>query len=181
MSSSGPGRAAGIAHDLSNFCFVYPRVTITARDRIFIHQERFRNLVLLILESLGSTELFFILVMALIFFGPRKLPQLSRTLGKNLASFRRASDDFKRTWYQEVNLEEMAGNGDNSIKPPKVHSSLEQPPKQSEGQPLQPATIRPVDADQVISRQPANKETPSAADVTVPETQSAPTRKSDWL
>ncbi len=52
---------------------------------------------LLILESLGSTELFFILIMALVFFGPRKLPQLSRSLGKNLAEFRRASEDFKRT------------------------------------------------------------------------------------
>ena len=61
----------------------------------------------LILESLGSTELAFILVMALVFFGPRKLPQLSRTLGKNLASFRRASEDFKRTWDKEVTLEEL--------------------------------------------------------------------------
>ena len=62
---------------------------------------------LLILESLGSTELFFILVMALVFFGPRKLPQLSRTVGKNLAEFRRASEDFKRTWEREVALEEL--------------------------------------------------------------------------
>ena len=51
-------------------------------------------MVLLILESLGSTELVFILVMALVFFGPRKLPQISRKLGKNLAEFRRASEDF---------------------------------------------------------------------------------------
>ena len=59
----------------------------------------------LILESLGSTELLFILVMALVFFGPRKLPQLSRSLGKSLAEFRRASDDFKRTWEREVAME----------------------------------------------------------------------------
>ncbi len=62
---------------------------------------------LLILESLGSTELVFILIMALVFFGPRKLPQISRSLGKNLAEFRRASEDFKRTWDREVNLEEL--------------------------------------------------------------------------
>jgi Tat protein translocase TatB subunit len=62
---------------------------------------------LLILESLGSTELLFILIMALVFFGPRKLPQLSRSLGKNLAEFRKASEDFKRTWEKEVNLEEF--------------------------------------------------------------------------
>jgi TatA/E family protein of Tat protein translocase len=63
-------------------------------------------LFLFILESLGSTELVFILIMALVFFGPRKLPQISRSLGKNLAEFRRASEEFKRTWDREVSLEE---------------------------------------------------------------------------
>ena len=60
---------------------------------------------LFILDSLGSTELIVILAAALIFFGPRKLPQLSRQLGKSLSEFRRASDDFKRTWEREVNLD----------------------------------------------------------------------------
>lgn len=58
-----------------------------------------------ILDSLGSTELIFILIVALIFFGPRKLPQLARSMGKGLAEFRKASDDFKRTWEREVALE----------------------------------------------------------------------------
>ena len=59
----------------------------------------------LILDSLGSTELLFILVVALIFFGPRKLPQLARSMGKGMAEFRKASEDFKRTWEREVDLE----------------------------------------------------------------------------
>ena len=59
----------------------------------------------LILETLSSTELLFILVIALIFFGPRKLPQLARSMGKGLAEFRKASDDFKRTWEREVAME----------------------------------------------------------------------------
>jgi len=58
-----------------------------------------------ILESLGATELLFILAIALIFFGPRKLPQLARSMGKGMAEFRKASDDFKRTWEREVALE----------------------------------------------------------------------------
>src|SRR6266576_2893747 len=62
---------------------------------------------LLILDSLGSTELLVILGAALIFFGPRRLPQLSRQIGKGLAEFRRASDDFKRTWEREVNLDKV--------------------------------------------------------------------------
>lgn len=68
---------------------------------------------LIILDSLGSIELLFIAIMALVFFGPRKLPQLSRTIGKNLAEFRRASEDFKRTWEREVALEEFKQDPDN--------------------------------------------------------------------
>ena len=60
---------------------------------------------LLILDSVGNSELLLILAAALIFFGPRRLPQLSRQLGKSLHEFRRASEDFKRTWEREVNLE----------------------------------------------------------------------------
>src|SRR4051812_25256048 len=60
---------------------------------------------LLILDSLGSTEMLVILGAALIFFGPRRLPQLSRQIGKGLAEFRRASEDFKHTWEREVNID----------------------------------------------------------------------------
>lgn len=57
---------------------------------------------LFIFETIGTSELLLILVIALIIFGPRKLPQLSRQLGKSLADFRRASEDFKQTWEKEV-------------------------------------------------------------------------------
>lgn len=60
---------------------------------------------LLILDSLSNSELLLILAAVLIFFGPRRLPQLSRQIGKSLNEFRRASEDFKRTWEREVNLE----------------------------------------------------------------------------
>jgi Tat protein translocase TatB subunit len=70
--------------------------------------------VLLILESFGTSELLLILVVALIFFGPRKLPQLSRQIGKSLAEFRKASEDFKRTWEREVALETAPTEPDQS-------------------------------------------------------------------
>jgi sec-independent protein translocase protein TatB len=76
---------------------------------------------LLILDSLGSTELLVILGAALIFFGPRRLPQLSRQLGKGLAEFRRASEDFKRTWEREVNLEDY----DKGAEPDPTSSFLD--------------------------------------------------------
>src|SRR6266487_3029249 len=62
---------------------------------------------LFILDSVGGTELLVIVAAALIFFGPRRLPQLSRQLGKSLSEFRRASEDFKRTWEREVNIENL--------------------------------------------------------------------------
>ena len=146
---------------------------------------------LLILESLGSTELLFILVMALVFFGPRKLPQISRSLGKNLADFRRASEDFKRTWEKEVNLEEstapaLAGTasplGENSI--------LGGSETAAAGDGVQQPAIQAIAPDRVVARQsatdapelsdnpspaPAEPESDSLSD----QTQPAP--KSDWL
>ncbi len=62
--------------------------------------------VLLIFEFLGTTELMVIALVALIIFGPRKLPEIGRTVGKSIAEFKRASDDFKRTWEYEVELEQ---------------------------------------------------------------------------
>lgn len=60
---------------------------------------------LLVFEFLGTTELLVIAVVALILFGPRKLPEIGRTVGKAIGEFKRASDDFKRTWEYEVEVE----------------------------------------------------------------------------
>ena len=60
---------------------------------------------LLVFEFLGTTELLVIAVVALILFGPRKLPEIGRTVGKAMGEFKRASDDFKRTWEYEVEIE----------------------------------------------------------------------------
>ena len=56
--------------------------------------------------NLGFPELIVIFLVALIIFGPRKLPDLGRSLGKGLAEFKRASNELKRTWEEEVRSEE---------------------------------------------------------------------------
>jgi Tat protein translocase TatB subunit len=57
---------------------------------------------LFILESIGTSELLLIGLVALIFFGPRKLPDFARSLGKVMNEFRRSSNEFKQTWEREV-------------------------------------------------------------------------------
>ena len=56
--------------------------------------------------SIGMPELIIIFVIALIIFGPRKLPELGRSLGKSLAEFKRASNELKSTLEEEIRLEE---------------------------------------------------------------------------
>ena len=136
---------------------------------------------LFILDSLGSTELFFILLMALVFFGPRKLPQLSRSLGKNLAEFRKASEDFKRTWEREVAFEEAnmearksQYNDDNSI----LDSDTQGPANEK--------LIEAVPVAEAVERQAPSKSIEPSRSAEAQETsnekiQSEPTRKQDWL
>ncbi len=52
--------------------------------------------------NLGFPELVIIFVVALVIFGPRKLPELGRSLGRGLSEFKRASNELKRTWEDEV-------------------------------------------------------------------------------
>ncbi|HEV2708443.1 MAG TPA: twin-arginine translocase TatA/TatE family subunit [Pyrinomonadaceae bacterium] len=62
---------------------------------------------LLFLEFFGTGEMLLIALVALIVFGPRKLPEIGRTIGKSLGEFKRASEDFKRTWEREVEVERI--------------------------------------------------------------------------
>jgi TatA/E family protein of Tat protein translocase len=56
--------------------------------------------------NIGMPEMMVILVIALIFFGPRKLPELGRSLGKSLNEFKKASNDLRSTLEEEIRSEE---------------------------------------------------------------------------
>ena len=137
--------------------------------------------VLLFLESVGTTELLVILVAALILFGPRRLPELSRSLGKSLSEFKRASDDFKRTWEREVTLEQtekqerieraMVGAPDAIVQAA--------PAEQTSA----PLTTTPPLAGEQIARgtETAAESALETASAPALEAPAEPTRKSDWL
>lgn len=72
---------------------------------------------LLILESIGTAELLLIGLVALIFFGPRKLPEFARTLGKWRNEFRKTTDEFKNTWEKEVSVEINQFKNDINVNP----------------------------------------------------------------
>ena len=61
----------------------------------------------LMIGPLGMQEMLIILVVALIVFGPRKLPQIGKTLGKSIAEFRRTSTELRSTLEREVQMEEF--------------------------------------------------------------------------
>src|SRR6185369_16811750 len=68
---------------------------------------RFCAKVGIMFGSIGMPEMIIILVIALIIFGPRKLPELGRSLGKSLAEFKRASNELKNTLEEEIRLDEQ--------------------------------------------------------------------------
>ena len=65
------------------------------------------NLERIMFGSLGMPELIVIFVIALIVFGPRKLPELGRSLGRGIAEFKKATNDLQSSLENEIRLEEQ--------------------------------------------------------------------------
>lgn len=87
--------------------------------------------------SLGLPELLFIFVLALLIFGPKKLPEIGRTLGKGMSEFKKASSELKRSLNAEMALEENPVPP--QIRPHRVEG-LDAP-----GQPAPVITPRPAE------------------------------------
>lgn len=87
--------------------------------------------------SLGIPELLFILVLALLVFGPRKLPEIGRTLGKALGEFRRATSDLKRTLDVEMSMKDL---DERSSPNAKVETETLPPPPAPSAAPVKDAS-----------------------------------------
>jgi TatA/E family protein of Tat protein translocase len=98
--------------------------------------------------GLAGPDLLVILIVALIIFGPRRLPDLGKRFGEGLAQFRKASDEFKRTWENEVQNEKY-----------RIQS-----PQPVYVQPAAPAEPEPAHAAAVADTQPITSPIPEGAD-----------------
>jgi TatA/E family protein of Tat protein translocase len=76
--------------------------------------------------SVGVPELIIIFTIALIIFGPRKLPELGKSLGKSLAEFKRASNELKSTLDEEIRMEERRSA--ERQEPPRSNTVHDVPP-----------------------------------------------------
>jgi sec-independent protein translocase protein TatA len=66
--------------------------------------------------SIGMPELVIILVIALIIFGPRKLPELGKSLGKSINEFKKASTELQNTLEKEIQIEEQKERDEKAAK-----------------------------------------------------------------
>ena len=130
---------------------------------------------LFIFESIGMQELILIGAIALIIFGPRKLPQMARTVGKMMAEFRKATSDFKETWEKEVDFEEF-----KEIDQMKTVTPIENTiAKSDETKPAQIAApeikeVKQEDFEKIFPNQEPEKELSE-------QTAKVSTGKQDWL
>lgn len=92
--------------------------------------------------SLGIPELMLIFFVALLVFGPRKLPEIGRTLGKALGEFKKATDELKNTIEREVHIEEQRQIAPHIVPAPEVVSRDEP----VNAMPVQPVAPKPPEA-----------------------------------
>lgn len=85
----------------------------------------------------GFFEIGFLLFIAYLLFGPKKLPEIARTLGKGMAELRRASNELKRTLEEEVtNLDRYTeSRSDNAAGPTPTYGDHHSEPAPTEPQP----------------------------------------------
>ena len=137
---------------------------------------------LFILESIGTSELILIGVVALIIFGPRKLPEIARMIGKTMADFRRTTDEFKSTWEKEASFEETGTQNKSYIETPKpVEHSIQRETKQlTEQNSVLTPEIKEVSSSDMKKFFESDEQNKEAVE-TKPQAESQANDKRSWL
>ena len=110
--------------------------------------------------SLGLPELLLIFVVALIVFGPKKLPEIGRTLGKALGEFKKATDDLKNTIEREVRVEELK---ELRQIPSNIATAVMNPPAETVSR-SEPVTVQA----EIVTPAPEPAAAPAAASTRAP-------------
>ncbi len=134
---------------------------------------------LFIFQSIGTQELILIGIFALIFLGPRKLPEYARKIGKMMTEFRGTADEFRSTWEKEIDFEEESkaltlGSIEDEIQKPVSRETVS-----DENTAMETPAIRPVDDDRLeeLRAEADRQETANREDDVVEE----PSDKRSWL
>src|SRR5512133_4217452 len=101
--------------------------------------------------SIGMPELIVIFVIALIIFGPRKLPELGKSLGKSIAEFKRASNELRNTLEEEIRIDEQ-------------RQKSEQKPQIAQASSTNPLSAVPADATAPLEQPVAHAEPAATPD-----------------
>ncbi|HEX9160879.1 MAG TPA: TatA/E family twin arginine-targeting protein translocase [Thermoanaerobaculia bacterium] len=111
--------------------------------------------------GLGVPELILIFIVALVVFGPKKLPEIGRTLGKALGEFKKATDDLKSTVEREMRVEEIkqltptaASFNITQFEPVPMTPPTPEPPAETVSR-TEPVTPAPAPAAQPATTEPA--------------------------
>jgi len=113
--------------------------------------------------SIGVPEMIFVFVLALLIFGPRKLPELGRNLGKALTEFRRASNELRATVEDEMrNLEKEAKETERQVLEPDRSAGSGQAQLDSGESSVPPVTTT---GSATEAKSPRYNETPTDGDV----------------
>jgi TatA/E family protein of Tat protein translocase len=91
--------------------------------------------------SIGMPEMIVIGIIALLIFGPRKLPELGKSLGKSIAEFKRASNELKNTLEDEIRSEEIQAARKSAEVPPSASIA----PPAAPAAPVHPETVSHVE------------------------------------
>ena len=131
---------------------------------------------LFIFESIGTSELLLIGILALIFLGPRKMPEYARKAAKLMAEFRGTANEFKQTWQKELNFEEESKMLDLAAIESEPVARAE-PESENASAPDAPL-IKEVDPSKFAELEKAAK---NSGEASLPPVATAPNDKQNWL
>lgn len=128
------------------------------------------------LATFGIPDTLFLVVLALIVFGPKKLPEISRQIGKLLYEFRKASNDFKFQIEEELRASEQAER-QKELAAQAATAQPATPVAITAGETVsaEPVVEIEVEAEAVRAPEPNIEEPASATETATPETNTTPT------